>query len=132
MGIKKRDWKPVLKDGVYCSPACGGGKGICDKSKYDLAVKKANALAKRMGPGWKPRVWENLGWFYEVEKGKHLRISPPHWKNGVYTAWVETSPISYQFIEHHKDPKKALAQAFEKFDEYISYLQAQRKKIGKL
>jgi hypothetical protein len=39
------------------------------KAAHDKAVKDAARLAKRMGPGWEPEVWENLGWHYSVRKG---------------------------------------------------------------
>lgn len=40
------------------------------------AMKKAKALKKRMkGKGWKTRVWENLGWHYEVHnKGLTVHV----------------------------------------------------------
>ena len=65
-----RDWTPrSLPGGKYCSPACGGAKGFCTKADFDRATKDAGALAQRLGDGWKPRVWENLGWHWEVTKG---------------------------------------------------------------
>jgi hypothetical protein len=30
------------------------------------AERAAAKLLRRMGPGWKPRIWENLGWHFEV------------------------------------------------------------------
>jgi hypothetical protein len=136
MATLPEKWTPVLRDGVYCSPACGGGKGICDKSKYDLAVKKAKALAKRMGAGWKPNVWENMGWYYIVGKGTpvdhhfaFLEISPPRSQGDMYTAWVQTSP---QFIESDKNPGIALSLAVAKFDNYLAELNKQRKAVGKI
>lgn len=63
----KDGWKPKLRGSTYCSPLCGGG---CTKAAHDKAVAEANALVLRMkGSGWKPRVWENLGWHYEVHAG---------------------------------------------------------------
>jgi hypothetical protein len=129
-------WKPVLKDGVYCSPACGGGKGICDKSKYDKAVRDSTALAKKMGNGWNTYVHENLGWFWTVYKGKPangifgiglLEINPS--SGGGYTAWVQSSP---QFICHHRDPKIALRMAIKEFDAHLAALNKQRDAIGKM
>jgi hypothetical protein len=60
-------WVPQrLPGGIYCSPRCGGG---CTKAKYDRATKDAAVLCARLGDGWHPRVWENLGWHWEVTKG---------------------------------------------------------------
>ena len=63
MEVKERkplSWKPRLQGEIYCSPACGGG---CTKVAHDAAKKQASELAKQLGKGWKPHVWENLGWF---------------------------------------------------------------------
>lgn len=59
-------WRPRLRGGTYCSPACGGG---CTFDAYIAATNAATLLAKRLGQGWKARVWENLGWHYRVFKG---------------------------------------------------------------
>lgn len=58
-------WKPRKRGAIYCSPACGAK---CLKADYDRCVREADALAKLLGPGWVPRIWENLGWHYEVGK----------------------------------------------------------------
>ncbi len=59
-------WTPVREGGVYCSPACGGR---CTFAKYQLARKKALALASRLGPSWKALISENLGWHWKVRSG---------------------------------------------------------------
>lgn len=117
----KRDWTPVLCDGVYCSPACGGGKGVCDKSKYDLAVKKSKQLAKKLGDGWKPHVWENLGWFYKVTKGKLEVYGHRH---GDYSIFLQTTP---QFVVHHKTPATGVKLVLKGLDNLIATLQKDRK-----
>ncbi len=124
------NWKPVLRGKTYCSSACGGN---CTKAAYDDCVKKAKALARRMGKGWKIRVHENLGWFYAVIKGEpvsysagFLEITPPHRPGDTYTAWVQSSP---QFIVHDKDPKIALQKAIAEFDRYLDYLTKTRRLI---
>lgn len=99
-------WKPVLsEDGVrYCSRRCGFG---CTKAAHDLAVEKAEALAKRMGEGWHPRVWENGDWYYEVRKG--VAVVMPTGQGRMHVAFINTSP---QFIAHSTDPVEALRKAF--------------------
>lgn len=32
------------------------------------AVRDAATLCKRLGPGWKPCVWENMGWHHRAER----------------------------------------------------------------
>lgn len=56
-------WTPIRKGKTYCSPACGGS---CTQAAHDKAQREASKLAKRLGKGWKPRVWENLGWHYKA------------------------------------------------------------------
>lgn len=71
--MKALSWKARRSGPLYCSPACGGK---CTWAAYTRANASAAALAKRLGIGWKPRVWENLGWHYEVlDSSKILRVS---------------------------------------------------------
>ena len=64
-----RSWKAVRRGDVYCAPACGGG---CTHAAYMQAQLGGERLARRLGPGFKPEVWENLGWHYcAVSKGNH-------------------------------------------------------------
>jgi hypothetical protein len=67
---KPLSWTAVRNGATYCAPACGGG---CTWSAFMKASHAARKLAKRLGRGWKPRVWENLGWHFEVVRGP-LRI----------------------------------------------------------
>lgn len=116
-------WTPALStDGVfYCSPRCGGGK-FCRRAWYDAAVRNAEALAARMGDGWEPRVWENLGWHYSVGKGSATilvledRNAPFDPEIGYpitsYQAWIEPKVVIshrwIQFIEAASTPEDAL------------------------
>lgn len=70
--------KPRRYGDAYCSPGCGFK---CSRKAYDRAVKESDALAKRLGHGWTPRVWENFGWNYSVEKGIAI-VRPDRWPNG--------------------------------------------------
>ena len=62
-----RNWTPVRKGDIYCSPACGAD---CTYGEYIEATKKAEQLAikcsNEIGGKWEIRVSENLGWHYEV------------------------------------------------------------------
>lgn len=113
--------RPVLRGGIYCSPWCGHN---CTKATYDECVKESTALARRMGKGWKPYVWENLGWHYRVFKGgsiaHHTGILEITVRAGCdYTAWIQTTP---QFIVSSNDPKVALRKAVKLFDAHIANL----------
>lgn len=62
--IKDLYAKPAeRKGGKYCAPWCGAG---CTWAAYQLAKRRARALAKHMGKGWTFRVHENMGWHYNV------------------------------------------------------------------
>lgn len=115
----ERDWTPVLRDGVYCSPACGGGRGICDKSKYDAAQRDAEALAMRLGRGWKPYVYENLSWYWSVGKGK---LSVRQTELGYYDVYLNTTP---RFIAHGMDrPEDGIKLVAEQLSQHINKLTA--------
>jgi hypothetical protein len=64
-------WKPIRRGQVYCSPACGRG---CTRLAFEKATACAKTLA-RLLPGFEPRVWENLGWHWEVCCGS-LTVGP--------------------------------------------------------
>lgn len=75
-------WTPMLRGDVYCSPACGGG---CKKAAFDRARQRADALARQLGPGWMPHVWENSGWYFDVRKGA---ATVEHDERGRYEASI--------------------------------------------
>lgn len=55
-----------MKAKIKCAKWCGFG---CTQKAFDQATREAKALAKSLGPGWKPDVWENWGWNYTVSNG---------------------------------------------------------------
>lgn len=56
-------WKPrsYTKDGIerYCASACGSD---CTREKYFRADRLATHMVVRLGPQWRKRVTENMGW----------------------------------------------------------------------
>jgi len=64
MKTKPNGWVPIRKDAIYCSAACGGG---CTWNAFRGAQKQAEALCKKLGHGFKPKVWENLGWYWTAD-----------------------------------------------------------------
>jgi hypothetical protein len=110
-GNRVSRWEPILSpDGkLYCSPACGAR---CKKDDYDAAVKRADDLVKALGPGWKPRVWENMGVVAE---------------HGQFQAWIGIegpNRHTVQFIRTADDPNDALGIATQDARTFISRLQA--------
>jgi hypothetical protein len=59
-------WKPVRRGPIYCSPRCGAG---CTHKAFLAVTAKAAKTARRLGEGWSPVVYENMGWFWRVEFG---------------------------------------------------------------
>lgn len=50
----------------------------------------AAELAHTMIKGWEPRVWENLGWWWSVDKG--LASIHPHFSGDGFTIFFNTKP----------------------------------------
>jgi hypothetical protein len=121
-----QDWTPVRNGHYYCSPACGGGK-FCRHEWYKAAVKNAEALCERMGDGWVPEVWENLGWHYKIVKGRvtihvnEMKTMPFDPVTGYsvrgYSAWIEPNIVlnnhHVQIIEKADTPEDALGFAVQ-------------------
>jgi len=59
----KLTWVPRRRGPIFCSSACGCRCRWVDHERYR---KRAQAVARQLGKGWKARVWENLGWHAEV------------------------------------------------------------------
>ena len=77
---RELSWRPVRKGDVFCAPACGRG---CTHAEYVHALTSAAAVVRRLGPGWRPVVSENLGWHYSVELVSgikvHCNAGPSYW-----------------------------------------------------
>lgn len=113
----RKGWTPIADGDVYCSPRCGMK---CKRSWYDIAIEQALELAARMGPGWEPDVWENLGWHWRVKKGC-CQIHPSENRNKgrgengrypieSYTCFFNSA---HQFVTHGSTPEEALGLALQ-------------------
>ena len=115
MGDDVIDRKWVARDlpgGIYCAPRCGGG---CTKADYRRAVKESAALATRMGDGWEPDVWENLGWHYKVTKGvAEIWPSIDHrFQRNAITGYTVSLNSAKQFVVTAETPEDALGFAVQ-------------------
>lgn len=99
--MSEPDWTPRREGNTYCSPACGGG---CTLEAYRKAEHEAIALASRLGPNWKPVVWENLGWHYKVvlRPGSEAMLAVYPERGGQY--WIDSRLLGSQYNLHHSDP----------------------------
>lgn len=107
-------WTPRAQGAVYCSPACGGA---CRRAAFDRAVGESRELARRMGPGWRPDVWENLGWHYAVHKGK-ARVVPVTTGGHILGDWTIVGYRAHissavDVSERASDPENALGFAVQ-------------------
>lgn len=121
-------WVAVRKGPIYCAPACGAK---CTYAAFKRMSEFAVDLAKRLGPGWRPHVWENMGWYCSAisVRGNAKWEVIPHWvvttrekddpilyhvqkQNPWYTAYLRSSSSA---IGHSSDrkrtPEEAIAEA---------------------
>lgn len=108
--MKTLSWKPKRSGTVYCSPACGSN---CTRKAFEEANAHAEMLCVRMGPGWTPRVWENMGWHWSViSPCKRIKIHPNiYWKTGKiesYTAFLGEPGSGGTWAEHGRTPHAAM------------------------
>lgn len=98
-------WTPIRNGEIFCSPACGGQ---CKRVDFDHVSAQAGVLAAKLGRGWMPIVWENLGWYFKVQKGAAtVRIN----SKGNFEACVEVNFIdnsTAQILQSHRDPRRAV------------------------
>lgn len=111
-------WKPKSRGAIYCSPACGCD---CTYASFKKANSDAAKLAKRMGRGYKPYVWENMGWHFKVYNGK-IEVYPRSFTGG-FIVFIQTHP---QFIVGGNNPKLLVKQALAEFDAHLSALKKSR------
>lgn len=105
-------WTPHRRGEVYCSPRCGAG---CTHAAFERATAEAEALCSRLGEGWRPRVWENMGWHYAAQKGC-LALHPntggstvkPGWRVTGYTAFFNSAR---QIVIRDESPFDAVSRA---------------------
>lgn len=120
-----RGWTPVHRGNVYCSPRCGGG---CTWAAHQKAVRDADALAHRIGDGWEPDVWENMGWHWRIKKGFATIYGPGPTKQ--YSAWLQIrEPESDKqlqgqvcIIEYADTPEDALGIATQKMRTFAAQI----------
>jgi hypothetical protein len=63
----RETWTSPQRAGkIFCSPSCGHG---CTWADYNRAVRRADALMKKLGITWRAHVHESLGWKFTVSRG---------------------------------------------------------------
>ena|ERR1019366_8878051 len=118
----QRDWTPVARGNRYCSPACGGG---CTRMQFVMAQNSAQTLCTELGDGWKPRVWENLGWHYSATHGDRLEVYP----HGPFTAYFSGE---LQIIKKGRTATSAVKNTLDAVKKLIRALQRQIGEVPEL
>ena len=113
-------WEAVEEGLRYCAPACGRG---CTSRERDITEAKAELLAQTLGPGWTPKVWENLGWHYAVRSPcDRLSVHPSY--GAGFTAYLnEPGSGGGRWAEHGDTPQEAI-------DATVAAAVADYKRIG--
>ncbi|HTG95752.1 MAG TPA: hypothetical protein VL866_24340 [Pyrinomonadaceae bacterium] len=100
---------PVRRGPFYCSPWCGAN---CTIAAYDAACFKGKALAEQLGPNWKPRIWENMGWYYcAIDASGYWKVHAHEYADGDvhYTAFLgEPGSAGGKWAESGKTPQAAI------------------------
>jgi hypothetical protein len=112
-------WEPVETGHIYCAPACGGG---CTMAAFKRATTGADALAKHIGPGWTPRVWENLGWHYSaISPCGRWKVHPFIYKGKVegYTAFLGEVGGGGIWTGQGGTPQEAIAKTRAKAEDFV-------------
>jgi hypothetical protein len=125
--MKELSWKPRRRGDIYCAPACGAS---CSYASYVQAKQKAAELAKTLGPGWTPRVWENLGWHYEARRGGICVVGPRYTHAVAYTAFFNAP--GYGTFADAKSPRRAVMLAIAAMQKYVDGLTASLEDVRRL
>ena len=98
-----------MKNEIKCAKWCGNG---CTRKEYEEAEINALVLANRLGKGWKPDVWENLGWHYAARRGGVRVIPHMYGPDRRYTAFLnyKKSPGG-RWVATAATPETAVAEA---------------------
>jgi hypothetical protein len=98
------NWEPIRKGEIYCSTACGCK---CTWSAYKRAHANGKALAKKLGKGWKVRVWENIGWHWEVTN-EVVRVSQSK-QDKSYHCMLEPHYAWFGYPQSYSTPEQAIS-----------------------
>lgn len=124
----KLSWKPIKKGAIYCSSACGGR---CTHSAFLSAQKQAKLTAKIVGKGFKPHVWENLGWYWKItSKCECLSVSL---YGNTFTAYLNTEPNSGgRWVSEGKTPQIAIKKVIKAARDEMNTIEIMLSKLSNI
>lgn len=103
---RAKGWTPRRRGEIYCSPLCGAK---CTHAAFVEANRKSAALCERLGKGWTPRVWENMGWHYSAQKGvAEMHVNEYRLKGRVTTNYSVYFNSVQQTVASATSPEDAL------------------------
>lgn len=80
----------------------------------DQATSEARKLVKKLGKGWKIRVWENMGWHYSaIALDGHLTVHPSSSGNLYFCLlsdgdYAGSGSCNWYDAHHYEDPVEAV------------------------
>lgn len=94
-------------------------------------MKAADRLAKRLGPKWRPIVWENLGWHFQAQFGgdTRLQVSGRHEQNYF---WANFRMLDQQYHASGPTPEKALAAVCTAVRKHLSQMKTMYRFLERL
>lgn len=103
---------------IRCAKWCGRG---CTEEEYRRAVAGAARLVKRLGPGWRARVWENLGWHYcAVSRDGFWKLHGHG--DGWFTAFLGECESGGRWAESARSPALAIRKVIGRFAAEVAML----------
>jgi hypothetical protein len=113
---RKVSWTPRRRGNTYCSSACGHG---CTWDEFQDAHRKAKELCERLkGSGWKPLVFENMGWHWRAVSAS-IVVYPAH-EEGKFWCMIDNRipPVGGAGLwtgkhREFKDPNRAVREAMK-------------------
>lgn len=118
-------WVPILQaGGVFCSPACGFK---CTRTAYDAAHQKATVLAAKLektyGGEWSIRVWENMGWYYNVSCGVLVVHPYQHGTKPPSGGTVFFNGVHQFVTDYRSDPRNGIVKVVDRATRFAMQLQ---------
>lgn len=126
--LKEKEMAETAETQLHCDmQKCGAG---CTEAEYQAACSESKATADKMGRGWRPRVWENLGWHWDLRYAQSGLQLHPSTVDGRWTAFLNAPSRmpGGKWVEDGRTPAEAigavLATARTEIAEHQSWVDA--------
>lgn len=110
--------KLIQSEEIVCAERCGRN---CTRAEYLAVAAQAEQAEKEAGEGWEARVWDNLGWHWQLEALDGLvQVIPPRYGLREWCCFIQTTP---QHIAHGATMRGAVRNA-------LKMLEDRRRELG--